>query len=464
MNSLHIIILAAGEGTRMQSALPKVLHPVGGQPMLAHVLDRARELSPEAVHVVFNPERPEVREAIADGTPDGLLSPRWVPQAERLGTGHAVMQAMPEIPDDADVLVLYGDIPLLDGATLAALREAHGSALSLLTMKPATPAGYGRIVRDLAGGVAKIVEERDADEATRAIGEVNTGIVLAGAASLRGWLERLGTDNSQGEYYLTDIVALAHEDGVPIGSVTAEDATRLEGANDRVQLAALEARLRRLEAERLMWAGVTVRDPQRLDVRGRVEAERDVTLDINVVLEGDVRLGEGVTIGPGCVIRDSELAAGTRVHAHSVLEGVLTLGPCDIGPFARVRPGTKLSAGTRIGNFVETKNAVLGENSKASHLSYLGDSVIGERVNIGAGTITCNYDGVNKHRTVIEDGAFIGSDSQLVAPVTVGEGATIGAGSTISRDAPAGKLTISRARQATVKGWKRPVKKSAKED
>lgn len=455
MNVLHVIILAAGEGTRMNSALPKVLHPVGGQPMLAHVLDRAAELEPAAIHVVVNPDRPEVQELRSEAPPAPL---HWVPQTERLGTGHAVMQAMPAIPDEADVLVLYGDTPLLDGADLAALREAHASALTLLTMKPANPAGYGRIVRDLADGVARIVEERDADEATRAIGEVNTGIVLAGAARLRGWLERLDTDNTQGEYYLTDIVAMAHGDGVKVGSVVAEDASRLEGANDRVQLAGLEARFRRLEAERLMLAGVTVRDPLRLDVRGRVSVGRDVVLDVNVVLEGEVSLGDGVTVGPGCVIRDSRLAPGTRVHPHSMLEGVTTRGPCDIGPFARLRPGTDLAAGTRIGNFVETKNAVLGEGSKASHLSYLGDSAIGERVNIGAGTITCNYDGANKHRTVIGDGAFIGSDTQLVAPVTIGEGATIGAGSTISRDAPAGQLTVSRARQTTITGWKRPVK------
>ena len=439
----------------MNSALPKVLHPVGGQPMLAHVLDRADELAPAAIHVVINPDRPEVQELRSESLSAPL---HWVPQTERLGTGHAVMQAMPGIPGEAKVLVLYGDTPLIDGETLAALGDAHGSALSLLTMKPGDPSGYGRIVRDLSDGVARIVEERDADEATRAIGEVNTGIVLADAARLRDWLERLDTDNSQGEYYLTDIVAMAHGDGVDIGSVIAADPSRLEGANDRVQLAALEARFRRLEAERLMLAGVTVRDPLRLDVRGRVETGRDVTLDVNVVLEGEVSLGDGVSVGPGCVIRDSQLAAGTRVHPHSVLEGVTTRGDCDIGPFARLRPGTDLAAGTRIGNFVETKNAVLGKGSKASHLSYLGDSAIGERVNIGAGTITCNYDGANKHQTVIGNDAFIGSDTQLVAPVTVGEGATIGAGSTISRDAPEGQLTVSRARQTTIKGWKRPVK------
>ncbi len=453
MNPLHIIILAAGEGTRMRSQLPKVLHTVGGRPMLAHVIERARALSPERVHVVFNPETPAVREAF---TGEDLA---WAPQAERLGTGHAVMQAMPDVPDNADVLVLYGDIPLLDPAALDALCAVHDGGLTLLTMKPANPRGYGRIVRDLAGAVDAIVEERDADEATRAIGEVNTGILLAGAGRLRDWLGRLSADNSQGEYYLTDVVALARGDGQAVNTVIAEDATRLEGANDRVQLAALEARHRRIATESLMRAGATVLDPSRLDIRGVVETGTDVILDVNVVLEGHVRLGDGTRIGPGCVLKDCDLAAGTQVHAHSVLEGVVTTGACDIGPFARVRPKTVLAAGTRIGNFVETKNVTLGEGSKASHLSYLGDSEIGAKVNIGAGTITCNYDGANKHRTVIGDGAFIGSDSQLVAPVKVGAGATIGAGSTISRDAPEGQLTISRARQTTVTGWKRPVKK-----
>ena len=453
MYPLHLIILAAGEGTRMRSRLPKVLHPVGGRPMLAHVVAAGKKLMPARIHVVYNPERESVREAIADEAVE------WAPQTERLGTGHAVMQAMPAVPDEADVLVLYGDTPLIDAAALEALREAHAGALTLLTMKPADPTGYGRIVRDPGGAVEAIVEERDADDAVRAIGEVNTGILVAKAGALRGWLDRLETGNSQGEYYLTDVVGLARADGERIGTVVAEDATRLEGANDRAQLAMLEARYRRIAAERLMTAGATLLDPGRLDVRGDVETGQDVTLDVNVVLAGRVRLGDEVSIGPGCVLTDCDLAPGTRVHAHSVLEGVVTRGPCDIGPFARVRPGTELAAGTRIGNFVETKNAVLGEGSKASHLTYLGDSEIGAGVNVGAGTITCNYDGVNKHRTVIGDGAFIGSNSSLVAPVTIGAGATIGAGSTVSKEAPAGELTLSRARQTTIRGWKRPGKK-----
>jgi bifunctional UDP-N-acetylglucosamine pyrophosphorylase/glucosamine-1-phosphate N-acetyltransferase len=366
---------------------------------------------------------------------------------------------MPAVPDDALVLVLYGDTPLVPADLLRALVELPGDAPALITMELADPAGYGRILRDEEGEVSGIVEERDATAEQRRIREVNSGICRARAAALRGWLERLGADNAQGEYYLTDIIALANDDGVAVGSVRAPDPSLLAGANDRLQLAGLEDRCRRLRAEALMAAGVTIADPRRIDVRGAVKAEPDVRLDVNVVLEGEVFLGEGAEVGAGCVLRDCRLAPGTRVHPHSVLEGVETTGPCDIGPFARLRPGTRLAGGTRVGNFVETKNASFGEGSKASHLSYVGDAEVGREVNIGAGTITCNYDGANKHRTVIGDGAFIGSDSQLVAPVTVGAGATIGAGSTISKDAPPGELTLSRARQATVRGWKRPRKK-----
>ena len=453
--SLHIIILAAGEGTRMHSERPKVLHAVGGKPMLGHVLDRAAELQPDGLHVVVNPDAAAVPAAFADAMV------QWVPQAERLGTGHAVMQAMPAIPDEADVLVLYGDIPLLDATSLQALRAAHESALTLLTMRPASAAGYGRVLRDGTGAVQAIVEERDATPEQRLIQEVNSGILMACAADLRAWLNQLGNHNSQGEYYLTDVVAMARAEGKAIGSVLAADAERLEGANDRIQLAALERRYQRLQAEALMQAGVTLADPQRFDQRGAVQAGRDVTIDVNVVLEGEITLGDGVSIGPGCVLRDCQLAPGTRVHAHSVLEGARSTGACDIGPFARVRPGTVLAAGTRVGNFVETKNTTLGPDSKASHLTYLGDCKVGTAVNIGAGTITCNYDGVNKFQTVIEDGAFIGSDSQLIAPVTVGKNATIGAGSTISKDAPAEQLTLSRSRQSSVAGWKRPRKKES---
>lgn len=449
---LHIIILAAGDGTRMKSRLPKVLLPLAGRPMLAHVFGAARQLAAEHVHIVFNPEFPEVPAAIDDA---GV---NWVAQAERLGTGHAVQQAMPAVPDEARVLVLYGDLPLVTPALLQPLLKAQTADLAVLTMHPDQPAGYGRVLRDGDGRLAAIVEEEDASDEQRAIREVNSGILLARAAGLRRWLDGLGRDNEKGEYYLTDVVAAAQAEGAAVEGIAAQQPQDLAGANDAQQLAALESRFRARQAAQLMHQGVRIADPARLDVRGHVEAGSDVSLDVNVVLEGRVVLGDGVQIGPGCVLRDCQLAGGTRVHAYSVLEGVRSHGPCDIGPFARLRPGTDLGAGSQVGNFVEVKNTSLGEGSKASHLSYLGDSSIGREVNIGAGTITCNYDGVNKHRTVIGDGVFIGSDTQLVAPVTVGKDATIGAGSTITRDVPEGKLTLSRVKEVTVDGWKRPKK------
>ena len=452
---LHIVILAAGEGTRMKSNLPKVLHTLGGRPMLLHLLDSAAALQPAAIHVVVGNGAEQVREACAGHAVN------WVLQSERRGTGHALMQAMPQVPDGAAVLVLLGDHPLVPIGVLRKMSEARALPLAVLTMVVDDPAGYGRVVRDLDGDITAVVEERDATADQRSIREVNTGIILAAAARLRGWLAALGCDNAKREYYLTDIFSLAHGQRIDVRGVSAPDARDLAGANDRRQLAALEQRYRALRAGALMDAGVQIIDPARVDIRGTVEAGADVRLDVNVVLEGDNRFGDAVSIGPGAVVKDCDLAAGTRVHAHSVLEGVTTTGACDIGPFARLRPGTSLAAGCRIGNFVEAKNARLGEGSKASHLTYLGDSEIGSGVNIGAGTITCNYDGVNKHRTVIEDGVFIGSNTALVAPVTVHRGATIGAGSTISKDAPAEALTVSRARQITVPGWKRPVKKES---
>ena len=450
--ALHIIILAAGDGTRMKSRLPKVLHTVGGQPMLRRVLNTASALQPEGMHVVFNPAAPEVRDACAG------FDVVWVPQEQRLGTGHAVQQAMPGIPPDARVLVLYGDIPLIRPATLRPLL-AGDEPLRALTMTLGNPTGYGRIVRGAEGSIQSIVEERDATPDQRLIQEVNTGVLVAQAGPLMGWLGRLEQGNSQGEYYLTDIFEMAAADQVGVGSVTAERAWELAGANDQVQLAALERRFQVSEAERLMRAGVRIVDPNRVDIRGDVDGASDAWVDVNVVLEGRVRLGEGVSVGPGCVLTDCELAPGTQVHANSVLEGVTTTGACQIGPFARLRPGTQLGEGAKVGNFVETKNARLGDGTKASHLSYLGDATIGDGVNIGAGTITCNYDGVNKHQTIIEDDVFIGSDTQLVAPVTVGQGADIGAGSTITRDVPAGQLTLSRSKQVTIPQWKRPTKK-----
>ena len=437
----------------MKSRVPKVLQTVAGRAMIIHVLDTAMQLQPAGIHVVYNPDAPEVMEACAS------FDITWAAQAEQLGTGHAVQQAMPGIPGDADVIVLYGDIPLLEAGVLQKLVESPSKGLKVLTMKVPDPTGYGRVVRDENGSVTGIVEERDASEAQRSITEVNSGIIMASHAALASCLESMASENSQNEYYLTDVFSIAYAKGLSTDGVVAPVPADLEGANDRIQLAALEQRYRMKKSTELMQAGVQLADPERIDIRGTVEAGSDIYIDVNVILEGDISLGDGVHIGPGCVLKNCQLAAGTRVHAYSVLEGMRSLGACDIGPFARVRPGTELDEGSKVGNFVEVKNTTLGKNSKASHLSYLGDSSIGDRVNIGAGTITCNYDGVNKHQTVIGDDVFIGSDTQLIAPVTIGEGADIGAGSTVSKDAPAGKLTLSRAKQITVRGWKRPVKK-----
>ena len=438
----------------MKSRVPKVLQTVGGRAMLIHVIETATQLRPAGIHVVYNPKAPEVRDACA------AFDITWAPQAEQLGTGHAVQQAMPGIPEGADVLVLYGDIPLLEASTLQALCESAPEGLKVLTMQVEDPHGYGRVVRDESGNVTGIVEERDASESQRAISEVNSGIIMAPRDLLVSCLQEMQSENSQNEFYLTDVFSIAYQKGMKASGVKAPVPADLEGANDRIQLAALERRYRMKMSTELMRAGVQLADPERIDIRGKVEAGSDVYIDVNVILEGNIVLGDGVHVGPGCVLKDCQLAAGTRVHAYSVLEGMRSLGACDIGPFARVRPGTDLAEGSRVGNFVEVKNTSLGKNSKASHLSYLGDSSIGERVNIGAGTITCNYDGANKHRTVIEDDVFIGSDTQLVAPVTVGEGADIGAGSTVTKDAPPGQLTISRAKQVTIRGWKRPRKKT----
>ncbi len=450
---LHIVILAAGEGTRMKSTLPKVLHHIGGRPMLVHLLETASSIEPAAIHVVIGSGSDQVRLACSE------FQVNWVIQPERRGTGHAVSQAMPWIPDDARVMVLLGDHPLIPASVLRELTAGRPVPLTVLTMELAKPRGYGRIERDRIGRIAGIVEDRDATPAQWGIKEVNTGIILSEALELRRWLEQLGCDNIKQEYYLTDIFAMAHSEGKEIHGVLAPDPLDLQGANDRRQMAALEQRYRQRAAVQLMEDGVQIIDPARIDVRGHVRAGQDVCIDINVVLEGNVELGDRVSLGPGCLLKDCALAAGTVVRAYSVLEGVRTTGACEIGPFARLRPGTELSQGSRIGNFVEVKNSRMGENSKANHLSYLGDAEVGDRVNIGAGTITCNYDGANKHPTIIKDDVFIGSNTQLIAPVTIGRGATIGAGSTISQDAPADALTLSRVRQTTVPGWKRPQKK-----
>ncbi len=451
---LSVIILAAGQGKRMASDLPKVLQPLAGQPMLGHVIDTARRLNPAAIYVVHGHGAERVRAAFL------AADIQWVLQAEQKGTGHAVMQAMPDIPDEHTVLVLYGDVPLVQAAALANLVARAGTkSLALLSAVLPDPAGYGRVIRDAAGRVVRIVEEKDANHQEREVAEINTGLLAAPAGNLRGWLAALKADNAQGEYYLTDCVAAAVRDGRAVEAVIADTAAEVLGVNDKVQLAEVEAAHRRAKAVELMRAGVTIIDPARVDVRGNVSCGRDVELDINVILTGKVKLGDRVKVGPGCVLRDCDIGADTEIRANSVIEGAVTGTRCVIGPFARLRPGTRLADGVHVGNFVEIKNSELGAGSKANHLSYIGDASIGANVNVGAVTVTCNYDGVNKHRTTIGDGAFIGSGTMLVAPVSVGEHATIGAGSTITKPAPASKLTVERGRQQTIDSWKRPEKK-----
>ncbi len=450
---LHIVVLAAGEGKRMKSARPKVLLPLAGQPMLAHVLAAARALAPARIHVVHGHRGEQVMAAFA-----AEADLDWVQQAEQRGTGHAMQLAIPAIPAAARVLVLYGDVPLIRAETLRPLVDAP-SALAVLTAQLADPRGYGRVVVDAGGHVQAIVEDKDCSPAQRAITTINTGVVAADADAIRGWLARLDDDNAQREFYLTDIFAFATAEKRPAIAVACDDADEIAGANDPWQLAGLERSYRIRCARALCTAGVRLVDPARIDVRGQVSTGSDVEIDVDVILEGKIELGDDVRIGPFCRVRDSRLATGTIVRSHCDIDGIVTHGACVIGPFARLRPGSEIAAGAHVGNFVEVKNTTIGADSKANHLTYLGDATIGSDVNIGAGTITCNYDGVNKHRTVIEDGAFIGSNSALVAPVTIGKDATIGAGSTIGSDAPAGELTVSRARQTTIKGWKRPTKK-----
>ena len=450
---LHVVILAAGEGKRMKSARPKVLHALAGKPMLAHVVDAARALAPAAIHIVHGHGGEQVRAAFA-AQPDLL----WVEQARQLGTGHAVQQAMPMIPDAARVLVLYGDVPLIRTETLRALLQAPG-ALQVLAAELADPTGYGRLVLDEQQRVAAIVEQKDASDSQRAIRLINTGIVSAQAGLLRGWLSQLRNANAQGEYYLTDIFAMAAAAKQAAVVVRVVDAVETEGANDPWQLAMLERAFQLRAARNLALDGVRFADPARFDQRGTVTVGQGVEIDVDVILEGEVSLGDGVRIGPFCRLRNAQLAAGTVVHAHCDIDGVVSHGACSIGPFARLRPGTDLADGVHVGNFVETKKARLGKGSKANHLTYLGDAEIGAGVNIGAGTITCNYDGVNKFQTQIGDGAFIGSNSSLVAPVSIGREATIGAGSVITKDAPDGQLSVARGRQESVASWKRPGKK-----
>jgi bifunctional UDP-N-acetylglucosamine pyrophosphorylase/glucosamine-1-phosphate N-acetyltransferase len=449
---MNVVILAAGQGKRMHSDLPKVLHPLAGRPLLAHVLATARALAPLRIVVVYGHGGERVREAFADpGT-------HWALQEPQLGTGHALRQALPALGADARTLVLYGDVPLTAAETLRALVVAAGEGVGLLTVDLEDPAGYGRILRE-DGRVTRIVEHRDATPSERAIREVNTGIMVLPTARLAGWLGALSNANAQREYYLTDVVAMAVREGLPVAAVQPRHVWEILGVNSKVQLAELERIHQREQAQRLLERGVTLADPARIDVRGELECGRDVFIDVNCVFEGRVVLGDGASVGANCVLRDLTVGPGTRIEPFCHLEHSDIGGACRIGPFARLRPGVTLGERVHIGNFVEAKGSSIGDGSKANHLSYVGDTTVGRNVNIGAGTITCNYDGANKHRTIIEDDAFIGSDTQLVAPVRVGRGATLGAGTTLTKDAPEGQLTVSRAKQVSVAGWQRPVKK-----
>ncbi|ANI63411.1 bifunctional UDP-N-acetylglucosamine pyrophosphorylase/glucosamine-1-phosphate N-acetyltransferase [Pseudomonas sp. PvR086] len=450
--SLEIVILAAGQGTRMRSALPKVLHPIAGNSMLGHVIHSARQLDPQRIHVVIGHGAEAVRERLAA---DDL---NFVLQDQQLGTGHAVAQAVPFIESDT-VLILYGDVPLIEVETLQRLlKQAAPQQLGLLTVELDDPTGYGRIVRDAAGKVTAIVEQKDANAVERAITEGNTGILAVPSQRLGDWLGRLSNNNAQGEYYLTDVIAMAVSDGLVVATEQPHDAMEVQGANDRKQLAELERHYQLRAARRLMAQGVTLRDPTRFDVRGEVTVGRDILIDINVILEGKVVIEDDVVIGPNCVIKDSTLRKGVVIKANSHIEGAILGEGSDAGPFARLRPGTVLEARAHVGNFVELKNAHMGEGAKAGHLTYLGDAEIGARTNIGAGTITCNYDGANKWKTVLGEDVFIGSNNSLVAPVDISSGATTAAGSTITQNVDNAQLAVGRARQKNIDGWKRPEK------
>lgn len=451
---LHVIILAAGEGKRMKSVRPKVLQRIAGKSMLAHVIDSARSLDADGIHVVYGHAGELVRAEFS-----AQQDLHWAEQAQQLGTGHAVQQAMPQVPDDARVLVLYADVPLITEQTLVHLLATADNGTAVLVETMDDPAGYGRVISDQSGFVQAIVEQKDANDVQKAVKQINTGVITANAKQLKMWLSKLGNNNAQGEYYLTDIFAMAAKDNMPAKISPCLVKGEADGANDPVQLATLERRFQNRIANALMLQGVRLADPARLDVRGEVTVGLDVEIDVNVVLEGKVVLGDGVKIGPFCKLKNVTIGAGTVVNAHCDFEDVIADINCTLGPFARLRPGTELAEGVHIGNFVETKKAKLGKGSKANHLTYLGDAVIGAKVNIGAGTITCNYDGVNKSLTEIADGAFIGSNSSLVAPVQIGENATIGAGSVITKNAPENTLTVSRAKQLSLNNWQRPTKK-----
>ncbi|ABV39086.1 UDP-N-acetylglucosamine pyrophosphorylase [Shewanella sediminis HAW-EB3] len=451
--ALNVVILAAGKGTRMRSELPKVLHPIAHKSMVQHVIDTAHSVGSDAIQLVYGYGAEKLQSVL------GEQQLNWVLQAEQLGTGHAVAQANDNIGDDDTVLILYGDVPLIQASTLEALLAAReDNGLAILTVNLANPMGYGRIVRE-ANKVVGIVEQKDASAEQLAINEINTGIMAAPGKQLKAWLGQLSSDNAQGEYYLTDIVAMAHKDGVEITTAQPESAIEVEGANNRVQLAQLERAYQARAAEKLMLEGANLRDPARLDIRGDVTVGMDVMIDINVIIQGKVTIGNNVTIGAGAILIDCEIGDNAEIKPYSIVENAKLGVEASAGPFARLRPGAELKRDAHIGNFVEMKKAVLGEGSKAGHLAYIGDAQIGCGVNIGAGTITCNYDGANKHLTVIEDNVFVGSDTQLVAPVTIGKGATLGAGSTITSNVAEGELVITRVKQRHLTGWARPVKK-----
>jgi len=452
--TLEIIILAAGQGKRMLSDRPKVLHNLAGKPLVQHVIETSRILNPESLHLVVGHGGDQVRAAL----PDFDLG--YVVQEQQLGTGHAVAQAIGSVKNDATILVLYGDVPLTPVAVLERLLEiARQDALAILTTRLENPTGYGRIVRDSAEQVCAIVEEKDANPEQREIREVNSGIMAMPAARLKAWVPELSAENAQGEYYLTDIVALAVEQGIRVETVITEQFMDVQGVNDKTQLAQLERYYQSCQARRLMLSGVTLADPDRLEIRGELEVGRDCFIDINAVFEGKVRLGNSVSIGPNCVIRNAEIGDGTEIKAFCHIEDAMIDAGCDIGPYARLRPGAELAQGAKVGNFVEIKKARIGEGSKVNHLSYIGDATLGREVNVGAGTITCNYDGANKHRTEIGDGVFIGSNTALVAPIKVEKNVTIGAGSTVSKDIEADCLVVARGRERVIRNWKRPSKK-----
>lgn len=450
---LSVVILAAGKGTRMYSDLPKVLHPIAGKPMVKHVIDTVKQLNARQINLIYGHGADLLKERLADEPVN------WVFQAEQLGTGHAMQQAAPFFADDENIMMLYGDTPLIQQSTLERLiAQKPENGIALLTVKLENPTGYGRIIRE-NGSVVAIVEQKDASAEQLKIQEINTGVMVASGASFKKWLGNLNNNNAQGEYYITDVIAMANEDGFQVQAVQADEFMEVEGVNNRLQLAALERFYQKKQAEKLLLAGVTLSDPSRFDVRGTVEHGKDVSIDVNVILEGNVKLGNNVKIGAGCVLKNVTVGDNVEIKPYSVLEDAVIGEKSAIGPFSRLRPGTQLAEGAHVGNFVEIKNAQVGKGSKVNHLTYVGDAEVGSNVNIGAGVITCNYDGANKFKTIIGDDVFVGSDSQLVAPVEIANGATIGAGSTITKNVAEGELVITRVAQKHIQGWQRPTKK-----